>query len=93
MGLAFIGLKEWTEREAVGQSVSAIAGRAFGAFSQFQETLAFRIVPLVGIEHGNVSGFDFYLQPRCRRGGPVGICGRGHAFDRMGMPLCERLYG
>lgn len=49
MGLAFIGLKEWSEREAVGQSVSAIPGRAFGAFSQIQEALAFRIVPLVGI--------------------------------------------
>jgi len=64
MGLAFVGLKDWSEREGAGQSVSAIAGRAFGAFSQIQEAFAFPIVPPAVIELGNVSGFDFYLQAR-----------------------------
>ncbi|MCL4142110.1 UNVERIFIED_CONTAM: hypothetical protein GTU68_023531 [Idotea baltica] len=64
MGLAFIGLKDWSERLAPDQSVTAIAGRAFGAFSQIQEALVFPIVPPAVIELGNVSGFDFYLQAR-----------------------------
>jgi HAE1 family hydrophobic/amphiphilic exporter-1/multidrug efflux pump len=64
MGLAFVGLKDWSERAAPDQSVGAIAGRAFGAFSQIQEAFAFPIVPPAVIELGNVSGFDFYLQAR-----------------------------
>ncbi|MEH6647670.1 efflux RND transporter permease subunit [Sulfitobacter sp.] len=64
MGLAFVGLKDWSEREGPGQGVSAIAGRAFGAFSQIQEAFVFPIVPPAVIELGNVSGFDFYLQAR-----------------------------
>ncbi|MEB8386642.1 efflux RND transporter permease subunit [Rhodobacteraceae bacterium KMM 6894] len=64
MGLAFVGLKDWSERTRPDQSVSAIAGRAFGAFSQIQEAFAFPIVPPAVIELGNVSGFDFYLQAR-----------------------------
>ncbi|WP_424988101.1 efflux RND transporter permease subunit [Microbulbifer sp. S227A] len=64
MGLAFVGLKDWSERTESSQSANAIAGRAFGAFSQIQEALVFPIVPPAVIELGNVSGFDFYLQAR-----------------------------
>jgi HAE1 family hydrophobic/amphiphilic exporter-1/multidrug efflux pump len=64
MGFAFVGLNDWSERTKPDQSVSAIAGRAFGAFSQIQEALVFPIVPPAVIELGNVSGFDFYLQAR-----------------------------
>jgi HAE1 family hydrophobic/amphiphilic exporter-1/multidrug efflux pump len=64
MGLAFISLKDWDERKTPDRSVQAIAGRAFGAFSQIQEAFVFPIVPPAVIELGNVSGFDFYLQAR-----------------------------
>ena len=64
MGLAFVSLKDWSERTTPDRSVGAIAGRAFGAFSQIQEALVFPIVPPAVIELGNVSGFDFYLQAR-----------------------------
>src|SRR5690606_20407213 len=36
MGLAFIRLKDWKEREDPSLSVQALAGRAFGAFSQIK---------------------------------------------------------
>src|SRR6056297_445564 len=64
MGLAFVQLKDWDERPAPQQSVQALAGRAFGAFSQIQGAQVFPIVPPSVIELGNVSGFDFYVQAR-----------------------------
>jgi HAE1 family hydrophobic/amphiphilic exporter-1/multidrug efflux pump len=44
--------------------VQALAGRAFGAFSQIKGAMVFPIVPPSVIELGNVSGFDFYIQAR-----------------------------
>ncbi|MHC0051995.1 efflux RND transporter permease subunit [Actibacterium sp. D379-3] len=64
MGLAFVRMKDWAERPDPSQSVQAVAGRAYGAFSQVQDALVFPIVPPAVIELGNVSGFDFYLQAR-----------------------------
>lgn len=62
MGLAFIRMKDWEERPTPGQSVQAVAGRAFPAFMGIQDAMVFPIVPPSVIELGNVSGFDFYLQ-------------------------------
>ncbi|WP_294609258.1 efflux RND transporter permease subunit [uncultured Roseovarius sp.] len=64
MGLGFVKLKDWDERPNPGQSVQALAGRAFGAFSQISDAMVFPVVPPSVIELGNVSGFDFYLQAR-----------------------------
>jgi HAE1 family hydrophobic/amphiphilic exporter-1/multidrug efflux pump len=64
MGLAFVQLKDWDERPRPDQSVQALAGRAFGAFSQIRDAMVFPVVPPSVIELGNVSGFDFYLQAR-----------------------------
>ena len=62
MGLAFVRMKDWEDRPNPEQSVQAVAGRAFGAFSQIRDAMVFPIVPPAVIELGNVSGFDFYLQ-------------------------------
>ena len=64
MGLAFVQLKDWDKRPSPQQSVQALAGRAFGAFSQIRDAQVFPVVPPSVIELGNVSGFDFYLQAR-----------------------------
>ncbi|SDD97652.1 efflux RND transporter permease subunit [Rhodospira trueperi] len=64
MGIAFVRLKDWKERQAPGLGVQAVAGRAYGAFSQIQDAMVFPIVPPAVIELGNVSGFDVYLQSR-----------------------------
>jgi HAE1 family hydrophobic/amphiphilic exporter-1/multidrug efflux pump len=64
MGLAFVQLKDWSERTEPDQSVQALAGRAFGAFSGIRDAQVFPVVPPSVIELGNVSGFDFYLQAR-----------------------------
>lgn len=64
VGLAFVRLKDWDERTDPSQGVQAMAGRAFGAFSQIRDAMVFPVVPPSVIELGNVSGFDFYLQAR-----------------------------
>ena len=64
MGITFVRLKDWGEREQADQGVQAIAGRAFGALGQIRDAMVFPIVPPAVIELGNVSGFDFYIQAR-----------------------------
>ncbi|MGR3509176.1 MAG: efflux RND transporter permease subunit [Sulfitobacter sp.] len=64
LGLVFVRLKDWSERTSASQSVQALAGRAFGAFSQIQDAQVFPIVPPSVSQLGNVSGFDFFLQGR-----------------------------
>ena len=63
-GIAFVRLKDWSERQGPGQSAQAIAGRAFGVFSQIQDARVFPIVPPSVRSLGNASGFDMYLQAR-----------------------------
>ena len=64
MGLGFVQIRDWKKRTKPGQSVQALAGRAFGALSQIRDARVFPVVPPAVIELGNVSGFDFYLQAR-----------------------------
>ena len=63
-GLCFVRLKDWSERQAPGQDVKSVAGRAFGAFSQIRDALVFPVVPPSVRELGNVAGFDMFLQAR-----------------------------
>ncbi|SFQ08762.1 efflux RND transporter permease subunit [Tranquillimonas alkanivorans] len=64
MGLVFVRLKDWEERQDPALSAQAVAGRAFGALGQIRDAMVFPVVPPSVIELGNVSGFDFYLQAR-----------------------------
>ncbi|EBA07590.1 efflux RND transporter permease subunit [Sagittula stellata] len=64
MALAFVRLKDWSERENPALSARAVAGRAFGALSQIQDAFVFPVVPPAVTELGNVSGFDMFLQAR-----------------------------
>ncbi len=61
-GLAFISLKPFEERKAAQLKAGAVAGRAYGAFSQIRDAMVFPIVPPAVQELGNASGFDFQLQ-------------------------------
>ncbi|GGQ04939.1 efflux RND transporter permease subunit [Shewanella litoralis] len=62
MGIAFISLKDWSTREAPGEDVQSLAGRAMGRFMQIKEALVFAFVPPSVIELGNATGFDVYLK-------------------------------
>lgn len=60
--IAFVRLKDWSERTDPSQSVQAIIGRAMGAFSQIKEAMVFAFGPPAVLELGNASGFDLYVK-------------------------------
>ena len=62
MAIAFVKLKDWSERQAPAQQVKAIAGRAMGGFMQYRDASVFAFAPPAVLELGNASGFDVYLQ-------------------------------
>ncbi|WP_345850946.1 efflux RND transporter permease subunit [Shewanella algae] len=68
MGIAFVRLKDWSERTAPGSDVQAVAGRAMAVFSQMKEAFVFAFVPPAVIELGTANGFDLFLQDKNGQG-------------------------
>ncbi|MBO2689973.1 efflux RND transporter permease subunit [Shewanella algae] len=68
MGIAFVGLKDWSERTAPGSDVQAVASRAMAVFSQMKEAFVFAFVPPAVIELGTANGFDLFLQDKNGQG-------------------------
>jgi multidrug efflux pump len=62
LGLAFVQLKDWSERKGPQNSAAAIARRAMGAFSRIRDAQVFAFVPPSVRELGNANGFDFELE-------------------------------
>lgn len=61
-GMAFISLKDWSERLLPSQSADAVIGRANAHFSQSDKANIFAVnVPPIR-DLGQATGFDFYLQ-------------------------------
>jgi multidrug efflux pump len=67
-GLAFVTLKDWSERHAPGSSAEALAGRAFGAFMGIRDAFIYPLSPPPIPELGASSGFSFRLQDRAGLG-------------------------
>ncbi|MCH7371172.1 MULTISPECIES: efflux RND transporter permease subunit [Aeromonas] len=63
-GMAFIKLKDWSERKGEERSANAIIGRAMGYLFSIKEAqvFAFNLPPIP--ELGTATGFDFFLQDR-----------------------------
>ena len=61
-GIVFVDLKPFKDRSRPDQQVGAMAGRAFGRFSQIKDATVIPIVPPAIIELGNATGFDLVLQ-------------------------------
>jgi len=62
VGIGFIRLKPFDEREDPGLSAQAVAGRAMGAFMKNREARIFTLAPPAIHGMGNSNGFDFYLR-------------------------------
>ncbi|MGE0498397.1 MAG: efflux RND transporter permease subunit [Ramlibacter sp.] len=62
--LAFVTLKDWSERKGAQHTAQAIAGRAFGALSGVRDAFIFALSPPAIPELGTASGFNFRLQDR-----------------------------
>jgi multidrug efflux pump len=67
-GIAFVRMKDWSERPGAQLSVQAVARRANVAFSRLRDALAFAFVPPAVLELGTANGFDMYLQDRAGAG-------------------------
>ncbi len=61
-GVAFVSLKDWSERTSPAQSVEAIAGRAMGRFMQIKDAFVFAFAPPPVPELGVAGGYAFYLK-------------------------------
>jgi multidrug efflux pump len=68
MGVAFVRLKPWDEREGDALGVQAVVGRAMGRFSQIREAMVFAFAPPAVSELGNATGFTVQLQDRTGQG-------------------------
>jgi hydrophobe/amphiphile efflux-1 (HAE1) family protein len=63
-GMAFIKLRDWNLRKRPELNVTALAGRAMGAFSQIRNSMVYAFPPPAVIELGIARGFDFQLLDR-----------------------------
>lgn len=62
--LAFVTLKDWTERTGPASSAQAVAGRAFGALMGVRDAFIYPLSPPPIPELGTASGFNLRLQDR-----------------------------
>jgi multidrug efflux pump len=67
-GLAFVNLRDWSERKRPDLKLPAVVGKAMGYFSTFRNAMVFAFAPPAVIELGNATGFDFQLQDRAGLG-------------------------
>lgn len=61
-GIAFVSLKDWSERGTPERSASAVAGRAMASFSQIRDAFVFAFAPPAVPELGRSGGYAFYLE-------------------------------
>lgn len=82
--LAFVTLKDWSERKGAGATAQAVAGRAFGAFSKIRDAFIFALSPPPIPELGTVSGFNFRLQDRGGNGHAALLAARNQLLGAAG---------
>ncbi len=75
-GMAFVALKDWSERDDPELSATAVAGRAMARFSQIKDAMVFAFSPPPVTELGTSAGFSFYLQDSGRQGHAALIAAR-----------------
>ena len=75
--LAFVTLKDWSERTGPGSSAQALAGRAFGGLAGIRDAFIFPLSPPPIPELGSSSGFSFRLQDRAGLGREALLAARG----------------
>ncbi|MTJ83609.1 MAG: efflux RND transporter permease subunit [Telmatospirillum sp.] len=78
-GIAWVQLKDWSERRQPDRKVAALTQRATVALSAIREGTVFAFTPPAVTELGNSGGFDLQLQDRAGLGHETLIAAR----DRM----------
>ncbi|MET4569280.1 efflux RND transporter permease subunit [Rhodanobacter soli] len=67
-GMAFIKLKDWSERTAPELHADAVASRGMGALMQIKDAMAFVFAPPAMPELGTAEGFAFFLKDNANHG-------------------------
>lgn len=67
-GIAFVKLKDWSERTTPETSAGAVAGRAMGAWQSLKDAIAFTFPPPAMPELGVAAGFSFFLKDNAGQG-------------------------
>jgi hydrophobe/amphiphile efflux-1 (HAE1) family protein len=80
-GLAFVKLKDWSERPGDRNRVQAIAGRANLRFRQIRDARVVAFAPPAVLELGNATGFDFELIDTANKGHEALIAARNQLLD------------
>jgi multidrug efflux pump len=83
-GLAFVTLKDWSERKGKEHTAQAIAGRAFGALSRIRDAFIFALSPPAIPELGTATGFNFRLQDRGGNGHAALVAARNQLLGLAG---------
>ena len=83
-GLAFVTLKDWSERKDANQHADALAKRAFGALSGIRDAFVFPLSPPPIPELGNATGFTFRLQDRSGAGSEALLAARNQLLGMAG---------
>jgi hydrophobic/amphiphilic exporter-1 (mainly G- bacteria), HAE1 family len=82
--MAFVKLRDWSERKGEGLRAKAVAARAMAALSRIKEGLAFAFVPPAVIELGTATGFDLQLQDRAGLGHEALMAARNQLLGMAG---------
>ncbi len=102
-GIAFIQMKDWSQRKGKKNHLPAILGRAFGAFSQIRDAMVIPIAPPAVQELGQANGFDFELKDnggvghdalQAAKGQLLGMAGGDHRLQGVrpnGLPDVPQL--
>jgi len=67
-GIAFVELKDWSQRRRPDQSAAAVANRVMERLAEYKDAEVFAFTPPAVIELGNTGGFDLHLQDRAGLG-------------------------
>jgi hydrophobe/amphiphile efflux-1 (HAE1) family protein len=67
-GIAFINMKDWSERQSPELKAQAVAARAQKAFGGIKEAMVFAFTPPAVSELGTATGFEVQLQDRAGHG-------------------------
>jgi len=82
--IAFVRLKDWSERTGAAQHVSAVQGRAMGAFAQIKDAMVFAFAPSSIPGLGTSTGFTLQLKDQGGLGHDKLIAARNQLLGMAG---------
>jgi multidrug efflux pump len=87
-GLAFVTLKDHSERSGADHTAQALAKRAFGALMGVRDAFIYPLVPPPIMELGNATGFAVRLQDRAGLGHEALLAARN---QMLGMAMQSKI--